>query len=170
MKRLAGVAVLALAVGGCGFGSTKTISKTGVIGQAFDGPGGLQVQLVKYLRHVAPPAHDVTGLATPRKGTHFVAFAIRMCIATTGLPTISQRNFDVPLAGGGTAEPKFPETVFDDDLNLLGTPGCEEGHIVFQVPRGRRPGDLRFGLDVNRGDAQGYSHKTDIRFDWKLPA
>ena len=173
MKRpFAALALLLCGTGlaGCGLGSTKTISKQGVVGQAFDGPGGLQVQLVRYVQRVPPPADDVSGLATPKKGTHFVAFAVRMCINTTGLPSIAQRNFNVPLAGGGEAELKFPETVFDDDLGLLGTPGCEEGHVVFQVPRRRRASDLRFDLDVNRGDAEGYSHTTKIRFDWTLPA
>ena len=169
--RAAGLALLLVAgAAGCGFGSTKTISKTGVVGQEFDGPGGLQVQLVRFLKRVPPPGNDVSGLATPKPGTHFVAFLIRMCINTTGLPTLSERNFTVPLAGGGEAELKFPETVFTDDLDLLGTPGCEQGHVVFQVPRHRRASDVRFSLDVAKGDAHGYTDTTKIRFDWKLPA
>jgi hypothetical protein len=165
--------VAAAALAGCGFGSggsSETISGTGVVGQEFDGPGGLQVQLVRYHHRVARPAKDVTGLATPKKGTHFVAFLIRMCVGTTGLPTLSQRNFTAPLAAAGGAELKFPETVYTDDLNLLGTPGCEQGHIVFQVPRRGRVSELRFALDVRKGDARGYTHSTKIRFGWKLPA
>jgi hypothetical protein len=168
-----GVGLLAVAVAvallaGCGFGSTKTISKSGPIGQTFDGPGGLQVQLVKYNARV-PPGGDVPGLAKPKPGTHFVSFFVRLCINTTGLPVISQRNFNVPLSDGGEAELKFPETVYSDDLNLLGEPGCESGHTVFQVPKGRRASDLRFALDVAKGDAQGYTNTTKVRFDWKLP-
>jgi hypothetical protein len=168
--RLAALALLVGLAAGCGLpGSTKTISKSGPVGQAFDGPGSLQVQLVRFLPRVAPGT-DVSGLATPKPGTHFVSFLVHMCVQTTGLPTISQGNFDVPLRGGGAAEIKFPETVYTDDLNILGTPGCETGHIVFQVPRRRRPSDLRFALDVLKGDVEGNTQKTKIRFDWTLPA
>jgi hypothetical protein len=170
LRRPATLALLAGLAAGCGLSgnSSKTISKSGRVGEAFDGPGGLQVQLVLFVSKV-PSGDDVSGLATPKAGTHFVAFLVRMCVQTTGLPTIAQQNFAVPLAGGGAAEIKFPETVYDDDLNLLGEPGCEKGHIVFQVPRKRRPSDLRFALDVVNGDAEGHSQSTKVRFDWVLP-
>ena len=168
--RLAALALLVGLAAGCGLpGSSKTISKSGPVGQAFEGPGGLQVQLVRFLPRV-PPGDDVSGLATPKPGTHFVSFFVHMCVQTTELPTISQGNFAVPLSGGGEAEIKFPETVYTDDLNILGEPGCESGHIVFKAPRRRRPSDLRFTLDVLKGDTEGNTQTTKIRFDWKLPA
>ena len=43
-------------------------------------------------------------------------------------------------------------------------------NVVFQVPRHRRTSDVRFSLDVAKGDAHGYTDTTKIRFDWKLPA
>jgi hypothetical protein len=157
--------------GGCGgFGSSKTIAKTGAVGATFSGPGGLRVQLVRYLPRVAPPRKDVTGLATPKDGTHFVAFLVRMCITTSYLPTLSERNFTVPLAGGGAALRKFPQTVLADDLNLLGEPGCERGYVVFQVPRRRRARGLHFALSFTKSDPNGYSDGTNVRFAWTLPA
>ena len=165
---LAVLLLIAVTAGGCSVGRATTITHNGVIGDTFKGTGGLRVTLVRYSRHVSPPPHDVTGLATPKPGTHFVAFLVRMCINTSGLPTISDRNFSVPLVGGGEAAAKFPQTVYADDLGLLGEAGCEHGHIVFQVPRGKRPSDLRFKLDISKGTTQGYSDNTNIRFDWKL--
>jgi hypothetical protein len=125
------------------------------------------VQLVRYLPRVAPK-HDVTRMATPLDGTRFVAFLVRMCVRTRGLPILSENNFSVPLVGGGEAKVKFPQTVFADDLDLLGEPGCERGYVVFQVPRGRRPHDLHFALSFTRGDVNGFDHDTTISFDWPL--
>jgi hypothetical protein len=167
----AAVALVAFAAG-CGSvgggGSTKTIARTGAVGRALTGPGGLSVQLVRYLPRVAPKK-DVTRMATPADGTRFVAFQVRMCVKTSGLPILSDSNFTVPLAGGGRAVLKFPQTVFADDLNLLGEPGCERGYIVFQVPRPRRASLLHFALDVQRSNAEGFTDSTKIRFEWSLP-
>jgi hypothetical protein len=138
------------------------------VGDTFGGPGGLRVQLVRY-RPSVPAASDVSGLATPADGTHFAAFLVRMCVDTSGLPILSERNFSVPLVKGGEAELKFPQSVLAPDLNLLGEPGCERGYVVFQVPKGRRASDLKFELSVSKGDAQGYTHNTHVRFDWALP-
>jgi hypothetical protein len=147
---------------------TATIRHNGVAGDTFKGTGGLRVTLVRYIPRVRRPGRDVTGLASPKPGTHFVAFLVRMCINTSNLPTISEQNFSVPLVGGGEAAAKFPQTVYADDLDLLGEAGCERGYLVFQVPRGARPSDLRFGLDINKSTSEGYSNDTDIRYDWAL--
>ena len=72
------------------------------------------------------------------------------------------------LAGGGTAPLKFPETVFADDLNLLGEAGCEQGHMVFQVPGHRRPRRLRFALEKSENDPGGGTNTTRVRFAWRL--
>jgi len=39
---------------------------------------------------------------------------------------------------------------------------------VCQVPTGKRPSDLKFALDIRKGDVNGYTHSTNIRFDWRL--
>jgi hypothetical protein len=163
-----GLVVLLLIAAGCNLSGTKEYKGTGPVGTTFSGPGGLKATLVKYLPDVKPPAHDVTGLSTPKPGTHLAGFRVKLCIDTTGLPTISERNFSVPLEGGGEAEVKFPQTVLSPDLDLLGEPGCEEGHVVFQVPAGTKPTDLRFAMDIRKGDVQGYTDKTNVRFDWTL--
>jgi hypothetical protein len=165
--RLAVVAALgAVALAGCGL-SGKTVSHSGAVGDTLSGPGGLRIRPERYLPHVrARP--DVTGLGTAAPGTHFAAFLIRMCIDTAGLPTISQRDFDLDLDGGGQATLKFPETVFADDLDLLGEAGCERGHIVFQVPRGARPVKLRFGLDWTTPTPDGTGRGTKVRFAWTV--
>lgn len=165
---LAAVVIAVATVSGCsGLDRTTTISHAGAIGQTLRGPGGLQVQLVRYLRRV-PAGHDVSGLATPRPGTHFAAFLIRMCIATTYLPTIAPQSFALVLANGADATLKFPQSVFADDLDLLGEPGCERGHIVFQIPRSGRPTALQFGLDWANSNIQGFTDSTKVRFEWKL--
>jgi hypothetical protein len=165
------VAVLALAAGCSGVGGdrTTTIAKTGTVGQALTGPGGLSVRLIRYLPRVAP-RKDVTRMGTPADGTRFVAFLVSMCVRTSSLPILSDSSFTVPLAGGGEAVAKFPQTVFDDDLNLLGEPGCERGHIVFQVPRRRHASLLHFAVDVDRSNPDGFTDSTRIRFEWTLPA
>jgi hypothetical protein len=162
----AALGALAACLAGCD--SVKTVSYDGGVGQTLKAPGGLQVQPVRYLPRVPAPARDVTGLATPAAGTHFAAFLIRMCVNTTGLPTIAPQNFTLALAGGADAVLKFPETVFADDLNLLGAAGCERGHIVFDVPTGGRPSALRFKLDVDTGNVNGHGNRTKVRFTWKL--
>jgi hypothetical protein len=117
-----------------------------------------------------PARRDVSGLATPRPRTHFAALVVRMCIATIDLPTIAPQSFHLALANGAEAPLKFPQTVFADDLDLLGEPGCERGHIVFQVPRSERPSALRFDLDWGRTDMQGFTDSTKLRFEWTLQA
>ena len=74
----------------------------------------------------------------------------------------------MPLVGGGEAEAKFPQTVYSDGLDLLGEAGCEQGHVVFQVPTGKKPESLKFNLDVNKGSVNGYSDRTEIRFTWSV--
>ena len=160
--------LIAAPVSGCtAIDRTNTISHAGAVGQTLRGPGGLQVQLVRYLPRV-PAKHDISGLATPRRGTHFAAFLIRVCIDTTGLPTIAPQSFALVLANGAEATLKFPQSVFTDDLDLLGEPGCERGHIVFQVPKSGRPTTLRFGLDWGTHNIQGLTDNTKVRFEWKL--
>ena len=166
-RRFGALVITAATSAGCAFGSSSTISRSGAIGETFRGPGGLQVQAVRYLPHVAA-GHDISGLATPRRGTHFVAFLIRECIATFDLPTLSQRNFTLALADGTNAALKFPETVFADDLDLLGEPGCERGHIVFEVPRSGRPAALSFALDWSKTNGRGSLRTTNLRFLWRL--
>jgi hypothetical protein len=162
-----GLLIAAATVSGCSAARTNTISRDGAADQTLRGPGGLRVQLVRYLPRV-PARHDVSGLATPRPGTHFAAFLIRMCIDTTGLPTIAPQSFSLRLANGADATLKFPQGVFADDLDLLGEAGCERGHIVFQVPQDGRPTALRFGLDWGNTNIQGFTDSTKLRFEWKL--
>jgi hypothetical protein len=126
------------------------------------------VQPVRYVASVRTPHHDVTGLATPAPGTRFAAFLIRMCIKSLYLPTIAPQSFDLRLADGRSAPLKFPETVFADDLDLLGEPGCEHGHIVFQVPHGARPSELRFGLSWSTPSPDGNAATTKVHFAWKI--
>jgi hypothetical protein len=164
---VAALLVIAALLSGCGDPGTTTISYSGAVGQTLRGPGGLQVQAVRYLSRVRA-GHDVSGLATPRRGTHFAAFVVRMCVSTIYLPTIGSQNFHLILTNGAEAPLKFPQTVFADDLDLLGEPGCKRGHIVFQVPQGRRPSALRFGLDWATSDMQGFTNSTKLRFDWTL--
>jgi hypothetical protein len=167
MLVLAALLVVAVVVSGCTDLGTTTISHGGAVGQTLRGPGGLQVQVLRYVHRVRAE-HDVSGLATPEPGTHFAAFLIRMCITTTYLPTIAPQNFHLILTNGAEALLKFPQTVFADDLDLLGEPGCERGHIVFQVPRSRQPSALSFGLDWAHSDMQGYTNSTKLRFEWTL--
>jgi len=160
-------AVVVLA--GCSLSGGKTVHKTGVVGQTLTGPGGLQVTPSKYRPIVPAPSHDVTGLATPAAGMHFASFLIAMCITTSGLPTIAPQNFTLELADGNEAPLKFPETVFSDDLDLLGEAGCEQGHIVFEVPSAGHPSKLKFKLDSSRPDPNGgSSFKTHVRFEWAV--
>lgn len=159
--------VVAAVVSGCIDVRATTISHSGAVGQTLRGPGGLRVEVVRYLPHVHA-RRDVSGLATPQRGTHFAAFVIRMCVATLYLPTIAPQSFHLILASGANAPLKFPQTVFADDLDLLGEPGCERGHIVFQVPRRERPSALRFGLDWATTDMQGFTNSTKLRFEWAL--
>jgi hypothetical protein len=159
-------ALAAVALAGCGL-SGKTVSHSGAVGDAFSGPGGLRVQPVRFLARVRSRP-DVTGLGTAAPGTRLAAILVRVCVDTAGLPTISQRNFELDLDGGGQAALKFPETLFADDLNLLGEPGCERGHVVFQVPRGARPVKLRFGLDWTTPTPDGTGRGTKVRFTWKV--
>jgi hypothetical protein len=159
--------MIASTVSGCITDRTNTIAHAGAVGQTLRGPGGLRVRLVRYLPRV-PARHEVSGLATPAPGTHFAAFLIHMCVATTYLPTIAPQNFTLALDSGDDARLKFPQSVFADDLGLLGEAGCERGHIVFEVPHSRRPTALRFGLDWSTTDMQGYTNSTRLRFEWKL--
>ena len=169
--RALSLVALAAALGGCSLGSggerTTTITRIGVPGQTLTGPRGLRVTLVRYLPHV-PARADASGLATPNEGTRFVAFLVRPCVGSLYLPTISDQNFSVDLAGGGLGGRKFPQTVLADSLDLLGTKGCERGHIVFQVPVHRRPSELRFALDYRAKDPEGRTQSTRVRFHWRL--
>jgi hypothetical protein len=161
--------VAAVALSGCSLTGGKTVHKTGVVGQTLTGPGGLQVTPSKYRPTVPAPSHDVTGLATPAPGTHFASFLIAMCISTTDLPTIAPQNFSLKLDDGSDAALKFPETVFSSDLDLLGEAGCEQGHIVFQVPTPGRPSKLAFKLDYSRPDPNGGStFDTHVRLEWAV--
>jgi hypothetical protein len=164
---LAELLITAAVVSGCIGTRTATIAHSGAVGQTLRGPGGLQVQVVRYLPRV-PARRDVSGLATPRPRTHFAAFLIRMCIATVNLPTIAPQSFHLVLSNGAEAPLKFPQTVFADDLDLLGEPGCERGHIVFQVPQSERPSALRFDLDWATSNIQGFTDSTKLRFEWTL--
>ena len=154
-------------VSGCIDARTTTISHSGAVGRTLRGPGGLQVQVVRYLPRV-PARRDVSGLATPQPRTHFAAFVIRMCVATIDLPTIAPQSFHLALASGAQAPLKFPQTVFADDLDLLGEPGCERGHIVFQVPRSAQPRALKFDLDWANTDMHGFTNSTKLHFEWTL--
>jgi hypothetical protein len=164
---VAALLAVAAVLSGCVDPRSTTISHSGGVGQTLRGPGGLQVQVVRYLPRVRPH-RDVSGLAAPEPGTHFTAFVVRMCVATIYLPTIAPQNFHLVLADGTEASLKFPQTVFADDLDLLGEPGCERGYIVYQVPRSERPNSLRFGLDWARTDMQGFTNTTRLRFEWSL--
>jgi hypothetical protein len=168
MKTVLAVAGASLTLAACSI-SGKTVHHAGVIGQTLTGPGGLQITPTKYRPRVPAPRHDVTGLATPAPGAHFASFLISMCINTTDLPTISQQNFSLELASGDDAVLKFPQDVFSNDLDLLGEAGCEQGHIVFQVPTGGQPANLRFKLDYSRPDPNGGStFDTHVRLVWAV--
>ncbi len=153
---------------GCSLSGGKTVHQSGVIDQTLTGPGGLRVTPSKYRPRV-PAKHDVTGLGSPAPGTHFASFYISICINTVNLPTISSRNFALELKAGGEAALKSPQTVFSDDLDLLGEAGCEQGHIVFQVPTGGQPSQLTFKLDYSRPDPNGGStFDTHVRLEWAV--
>jgi hypothetical protein len=156
MRVLATIAgVLAAAcLCGCALG-TKTVSHSGAVGEALSGPGGLKIQPVRYLPHV-------------RGGHRLAAFLIHECVGTLYLPTIGQQNFDLRLRNGAAAPLVFPEEVFSDDLDLLGEPGCEQGHIVFRIPAGERPAELRFALSWSTSDPDGNARTTKVRFAWKV--
>jgi hypothetical protein len=170
MRLLTCCAAAAVVLTGCSPSGGKTVHKTGVIGQTLTGPGGLQITPSKYRPIVPAPAHDVTGLATPARGTHFASFLIAMCITTTDLPTIAAQNFGLELADGSEAALKFPQDVFSSDLDLLGEAGCERGHIVFQVPSAGHPSKLTFKLDASRPDNVngGSSFDTHVRLEWSV--
>ncbi len=157
----------AAALAGCSLGA-KTVHHSGVIGQTLTGPGGLAVTPDKYRPLVPAPRTDVTGLATPAPGTHFASFLIHICITTSDLPTIASQNFGLELTDGSDAVLKFPEDVFSDDLDLLGESGCEQGHIVFQVPARGHPATLTFKLDIDRSDSQGNEDTTHVRLEWMV--
>ncbi len=91
-----------------------------------------------------------------------------MCIATVDLPTIAPQSFHLILANGTEAPLKFPQTVFADDLNLLGEPGCEHGHMLFQASHSERPSAMRFGLDWAATDIQDFTTSTKLRLEWTL--
>lgn len=169
MLVVAELVLSAVVISGCMDPSTTAIARSGAVGQTLRGPGGLQVQVVRYLPRV-PSRRDVSGLATPAPRTHFAAFVIRMCVATVYLPTIAPQSFHLVFKDGAEARLKFPQTVFANDLDLLGEPGCERGHIVFQVPRSERPNALRFYLDWAKTDMQGFANATKLRFEWTLSA
>ena len=161
---------VAAALAGCSLRTgerTATVTRVGVPGRTLVGPRGLRVTLVRYLPSVAGRA-DASGLATPDEGARFVAFLVRPCVGSLYLPTISDQNFSVDLSGGGIAGRKFPQSVFADELDLLGSKGCKRGYIVFQVPVHRRPSDLRFALDYRANDPAGRTVSTRVRFHWRL--
>src|SRR4051812_13313181 len=161
------LAVISFAVAGCSL-TGKTVEKDGTIGSTLTGPHGLAVTLVKYDKRTPKVERDITGLASAPEGTHFVAFEVKVCVGDAGLPTISGRNFTADLAKGGEAEQKFPQTVYPDDFDLVGTEGCEQGHLVFIVPRGDSPTDLKFDLDYSKPSPDGTSSNTKVRFTWTL--
>ena len=52
---------------------------------------------------------------------------------------------------------------------LLGEAGCEQGHIVFEVPTGGGPTKLKFKLDYSRPDPNGGStFDTHVRLEWSV--
>ena len=165
MRSALALALTVAVLAGCTGDAVKTVSHTGAVGQTLTGPGGLTVTPVRYAPHVRA-GHDVSGLASPAPGTRLAAFLLRVCVATQYLPTISPQSFTLGLRGGGQAALKFPQTVYADDLDLLGEPGCERGHVVFQVPRGRRPEALRFALDWANSRIDGFNNRTHVRLAW----
>jgi hypothetical protein len=169
MKALV-VALAVLTVTGCSL-NTKTISHSAAVGTTLrGGVGGLKITPTNYHPMISA-GHDGSGLDVPAAGTHFASLVIRECITSLYLPTIGQSNYSLGLAGGGQAQLKGAETRFADDLDLLGEPGCEQGHIVFQVPAGRTPSALTFALDVTNTTSNGEddSH-TKVRLTWTLGA
>ncbi len=167
MRLLLAALLAAATLCGCSDPTIRSIDHSGVVGETLRGPSGLQVQVVRYLPHVRA-RRDVTGLGTPLPRTHFAAFKVRVCVATLYLPTIGTANFHLALSNGAEAKLKSPETVYADDLGLLGESGCERGHVLFQVPRGQRPTALGFNLDWAVNNGQGFTDRTRLRFHWTL--
>ena len=149
--------------------SGKTIHHTGVIDQTLTGPGGLQVTPSKYRPRVPAPAPRRDGARDARAG-NALRVVLDLDVHQHDRPADDLGAELQPRAGiGRHAVLKFPQDVFSNDLDLLGEAGCEQGHIVFQVPTGGQPAKLKFKLDSSRPDPNGgSSFDTHVRLEWAV--
>jgi len=155
------LALLAATLGACG-----TTTLTGDVGDTLSG-GGVDVTVRRVALKVPVPEHDVTGLATPAAGHKLIGAEVRVC--STNRAAIGSFDFEVALKGGGHGRLKFPQHSYPDSLDIV-REGCDDGWVVFEIPRSTSPELLRFGFDdtgtaVRYGGGRPESHE---RFSWRL--
>lgn len=157
---LPGSALLLLAAA-CG-----TTTGSAKVGQTLSG-GGVHVTVQRVDLRPPIPAHDVTGLSSPRPGDRLIAARVRIC-STVG-PAIGTFDFAISLAGGGDGVVKFPQENYANGFDSLRT-GCSAGWVVFEIPASSTPAKIRFNFDDTGSGSGSMSGRpeTHERFSWAL--
>ena len=113
----------------------------------------------------APKHPDVTGFDSPGSGNRFAAAHVSLC--TDSGQAI--RGYDFVLHfDGGEAHPKQPQSLFDDDFDVV-RDDCERGWLVYAIPEDSEATELDFEYE-NTGSAAGaYGDRgSHLRFRWSV--
>lgn len=134
--------------------------RSGAIGDELSAKG-LRVTVQRVDASPPVPARDVTGLSVPAPGYSLVGVRVKVCSNHGG--AIGQYDFGLK-ASQGDARLKFPAMNYPRSFDTVRS-GCDDGWIVFEVPRGARPEKVTFGFQ-DTGSRRHERNRVDARFSW----
>ena len=146
------------ATAGCG-----TTEESGVVGDTLEAKG-LRVTVEAVDTSVPAPTADVTGLSKPTPGSSLVGVRARVCSDHGG--AIGGFDFGLETSDGDDGSLKHPQRNYSTSLETV-RDGCGGGWVVFEIPKGSRPGRVSFGFE-DTGTAMDQSENVDARFSWSV--
>ena len=107
------------------------------------------------------PKSDVTGLSLPSRGHRLVGVRVRLCSGWGA--AIGQQHFAVEPDG----RPKYNANNYRDEFETV-RDDCEEGWMVFEIPRDSKPERVRFDFEDTGRGGPGGDDGLHAKFDWKV--
>jgi hypothetical protein len=154
------LSLAATALGGC-FDDAE-VKRTGSVGDEHSA-GRIEVTVERIDRETRVPKGDITGLSVPRSGYRLVGVLVNVC--TDYGSAIGQYDFKLETSDG-PGRLKFPANNYREDFSTV-RDGCKRGWIVYEIPRGSSPTEVRFAFD-DSGSNRNTRDNLEARFEWKV--
>ena len=97
-------------------------------------------------------------------GFKLVGVSVRVCSDHRG--ATGPYDFDLKTTGGSAGRLKFPQRNYVQSFASLRN-RCDEGWVVFEVPRGARPERVTYGFR-DTGSYRREHQRVDARFSWEV--
>src|SRR5262249_59479060 len=107
---------------------------------------------------------DIAGRARPSRGSRLVGAPASVCSNHGGAS--GPFDFGIETTKGKPGRLKFPQHNYARGFDIVRN-GCGSGWVVFEIPRGAKPGAVTFGFE-DTGTSQHPETQVDASFTWSV--